>query len=139
MNRSIPMKQETTALVPASLPASYPKYIRLDRLVPRITIEQAKQHWFFPEEAARIHMTILGAPGSGKSRLLGRLHALHLVKKRKPLVIIDPTGGTINNLLDCIGRLPRVWQKYLWPRITYLDVGATDYVSAQPLYYRLGE
>jgi predicted NACHT family NTPase len=45
-------------------------------------------------------MYILGARGSGKSRLSGRVIAWQDYRAEIPLVIIDPLGGTIDNFLD---------------------------------------
>lgn len=79
---------------------------------------------------------LVAGPGTGKSRLLGRLLAWQLFVRRLPLVILDPTGGVIDNLIDKISRLPQVYRQQLWPRIAYVDLGATDYVMPSPLYYR---
>ena len=81
---------------------------------------------------------IVGGPGSGKSRLMGRLLAWQAFLRGMPVVILDPTGGIVANVIDKIARLPQVLRKQLWPRILYVDAGATDHVVPTPLYYRNG-
>jgi hypothetical protein len=81
---------------------------------------------------------LLGGPGSGKSRMLGRLLAWQNLLRRKPQILLDPTGGVVDNLLDKLSRLPLAARKSLWPRIRYIDAGATDYLVPTPLYYRVG-
>ncbi len=133
------MEQQSTEVVRMTPPASYARYQRLDSFTTYLPLKEARELWFFPPGAAKIHMALIGASGSGKSRLLGRLLGYYEVKKRKPLVIIDPTGSTIDNLLDRIVRRPGAWREQFWPRITYVDVGAEDYILPPPLFYRLGE
>lgn len=89
------------------------------------------------DDALRNGIHLMGGPGSGKSRLMGRLIAWLLFLRRIPLVILDPTGGTIDNFLSKIIRLPQAQQRQCWPRVRYVDMGATDYVTPWPLYYRV--
>jgi hypothetical protein len=74
--------------------------------------------------------------GSGKSRALGRCLAWSDLTAGVPLVIIDPVGGTIDNLLDRIRRRPLDEQEQLWPRIRYVNMaGQAGRVITWPIYY----
>jgi len=84
----------------------------------------------------------IGAPGVDKSRLFGRVIAWQDFLLGIPQVIIDPTGGTIDNFLDKLVRtlpdLPKANRNAVWDRIRYVDMGSRDFVCPFPLYYRLG-
>jgi hypothetical protein len=88
-------------------------------------------------------MYILGARGSGKSRLSGRVIAWQDYRAEIPLVIIDPLGGTIDNFLDKLIRFlqyvhPAKHSTY-WSRIRYVDMSGRDgIITPFPLYYKLG-
>lgn len=74
--------------------------------------------------------------GTGKSRLLGRVIAWQDFRREIPLVVLDPVGGTIDNLLDKIGREAYETRKRLWERVTYVDMaGANGCVILWPIYY----
>jgi hypothetical protein len=84
-----------------------------------------------------------GAPGVGKSRFFGRVKAIQDFVAETPQVIIDPTGGTIDNFLDKVVEiqtyLPRCEGAKLFERIVYCDMSGKDgFVVPFPLYYRLG-
>jgi len=82
---------------------------------------------------------IMAGKGSGKSRLMGRVIGWQDFARGVPLVIFDPMGSTIDNLLDKITRLPPPVQRKLWQRVRYVDMsGREGYVVPFPLYYRLG-
>lgn len=106
---------------------------------PPISSPSLQDFRILSDSALKNGMHLVGGPGSGKSRLLGRIIAWQALLRRKPMVLLDPTGGMALNLIDKISRLPMAYRKQLWPRIVYVDAGATDYVVAAPLYYRLGE
>jgi hypothetical protein len=53
-----------------------------------------------PLSARAMGIYILGARGSGKSRLSARIIAWQDYRAEIPLVVIDPLGGTIDNFLD---------------------------------------
>jgi hypothetical protein len=89
-----------------------------------------------PDAALKNGVHIVGGPGSGKSRLMGRILAWQAFLRGKPVVVLDPTGGIVANVVDKIARLPRPVREKLWPRIVYVDAGATDYVVPTPVYYR---
>src|SRR3954471_5333840 len=55
--------------------------------------------------------------GAGKSRSLGRAIAWGDLARGIPLVVLDPLGGTIDNLLDKIGRQPLAKRRELWKRV----------------------
>jgi hypothetical protein len=84
----------------------------------------------------------MGAPGTGKSTLFGRVIAFLDFVMERPQVIIDPTGGTIDHFLDKVGNtlrdLPKHKRSAVWERIQYVDMGSTEYICPFPLYYRLG-
>jgi hypothetical protein len=78
--------------------------------------------------------------GAGKSRWLGRVLAWQLLLHRIPTIVIDPTGGVVDNFLDKLIRLPREYQEQLWPRVIYVDMsGKGAYTVPFPLYYRLAD
>ena len=84
----------------------------------------------------KLHLT--GEAGSGKSRFLGRVLGWLLFLRGRPQVILDPTGGTIDNFFDKLVRLPRKDQERHWPRVRYVDMsGKGERVVPFPLYYRL--
>jgi hypothetical protein len=88
-------------------------------------------------------MYILGARGSGKSRVSGRVIAWQDYRAEIPLVIIDPLGGTIDNFLDKLWRFlqyvhPAKHSRY-WSRVRYVDMsGKTGDITPWPLYYKTG-
>jgi hypothetical protein len=84
-----------------------------------------------------------GAPGVGKSRFLGRRLAIKVFAAEIGQIIIDPTGGTIDNFLDKVVELstylPRCEAAKLFARIVYCDMSGRDgFVVPWPFYYRLG-
>lgn len=80
---------------------------------------------------------IMAGKGSGKSRLMGRLLAFQDLYRGVPLVILDPNGPTINNLLDKLARRPSKEQEYFFPRIRYVDMaGSGGRIVPWPLYYQ---
>lgn len=84
-------------------------------------------------------INIMAGKGSGKSRLMGRCIAWQDFVRGVPLVILDPVGGTIDNFLDKIVRLPEAWQRQAWERIIYVEPsGTSGSIVPFPLYYRLG-
>lgn len=101
--------------------------------------DQRAEYDVFPSDRVRnMGIYFVASKGSGKSRALGRWLAKQDCLRGIPQVIIDPVGGTIDNLLDCLLRLPVEQQRQIWPRIVYVDLGAQDYVVPLPFYYRLG-
>jgi hypothetical protein len=93
---------------------------------------------WIPDDARLNAINILGGEGSGKSRLMGRLLAFFDFLRGIPVVIMDPTGTTVENFLDKLCRLPQPRQESLWPRVLYVDMsGQTEQIVPFPLYYRL--
>ncbi|MCC6457991.1 MAG: hypothetical protein IT328_23755 [Caldilineaceae bacterium] len=68
---------------------------------------------------------------------MGRIIAWQTLIRKQPTVILDPSGGIVQNIIDKISRLSLDERKLLWPRIVYVDVGATDYIVPTPLYHSL--
>jgi hypothetical protein len=84
-----------------------------------------------------------GSPGVGKSRYLGREAHWFLFLDEIPTIVLDPTGGTIDNFLDVLIRhLAYPDQEVCdeaWERIIYCDMHGKDgYVIPWPFFYRLG-
>jgi hypothetical protein len=75
--------------------------------------------------------------GTGKSRALGRLVAFPDFLRGVSQVVIDPLGGTIDNFLDKLTRLPAALQAKLLSRLRYVNMaGQNDRVTPWPIYYR---
>lgn len=94
------------------------------------------------DDARRMPIFMAAGSGSGKSRLLGRLLAWRDFTRGLPVVVLDPHGMTIENLLDKLSRLPLTvpveLRAQLWQRIRYVDMsGQSGHVVPFPLYYRL--
>ncbi|MBN1813647.1 MAG: hypothetical protein JXA14_17540 [Anaerolineae bacterium] len=120
------------ALVPQRGPG---KALALRHGVPR---HLGKRMFWIWDSALRNKLHLMAEAGAGKSRLLGRILAWLLFLRHIPQIILDPTGGTIDNFLDKIIRLPREQQEQLWPRVQYVDMsGRGGYVVPFPLYHRL--
>jgi hypothetical protein len=70
---------------------------------------------------------------------MGRIIAFLDFIQMVPTVILDPHGGTIDNFLDRMMRLPRVYQEKLWQRVIYVDMsGHWGNIVPFPFYYQLG-
>jgi len=104
-----------------------------------------RTYWFLvmtsialPQPVRRRGIHIVGGPGSGKSRLMGRAIAFHDFISKVPVLVIDPRGATIDNFIDKFTYLDRETQRSLVKRIIYVDMsGRSGYVPGFPLYYRL--
>src|SRR5215213_27187 len=79
-------------------------------------------HAWIPDDARLNGICILGGPGSGKSRLMGRLIAFLDFLRGIPVVILDPVGVTIDNFLHRMALLPRAQQERLWPHVHYIEM-----------------
>lgn len=92
------------------------------------------------ESARSLGVHIQAGRGSGKSRLAGWILAPQDFARGIPLVIIDPVGGTIDNFLHQLTRLPRDAQAQVWQRVMYVDMaGQGESVVPWPFYYRVGK
>src|SRR6185369_1879830 len=90
-----------------------------------------------PDELRNLAIYLLAYKGSGKSRLMGRVICWQDLLRGIPQMVIDAVGGTIDNLLDCVLRLPAAQRKEVLPRLRYFDMsGQGGYVCPLPLYYR---
>jgi hypothetical protein len=113
---------------PAALPA----------IDPGVPHHLARRMLWISDDALRNKIHVMAEAGAGKSRFMGRVLAWILFLRHIPQIILDPTGGTIDNFLDKLIRLPRQQQEQLWPRVRYVDMsGKGGYVVPFPLYYRL--
>lgn len=109
-------------------------------LMPWIPAEIAPRLVTLDDRARGMGVRLVASRGAGKSRLLGRVIAWLDLLRSTPLVILDPVGSVIDNLLDKIIDLPRAEQERIWPRIRYVDLaGAHGVVTPMPLLYRVGE
>ena len=92
--------------------------------------------WVHVPDAARGMSTyILAGRGAGKSRLLGRVIAAQDCWRGVPQVVWDAAGGTIDNFLDKMRRLPAAHQAEVWPRVRYVEMsGKFGQVVPWPLY-----
>lgn len=108
-------------------------------LNPVIPYDLARRFLWLPDYVRSMGIHLMAGRGAGKSRLLGRIIAWLDFVRGVPLVIIDPIGGCIDNLLDRIVRLPGSVQESLWERIIYVDFsGSEGFVTPFPIYYRMG-
>lgn len=124
-----------TALVPSPVQRPLPASPAIDPAVPQ---RLARRLLWISDDALRNKIHVMAEAGAGKSRFMGRILAWILFLRQLPQIILDPTGGTIDNFLDKIIRLPREQQEQLWPRVLYVDMsGKGGYVMPFPLYYRL--
>jgi DNA helicase HerA-like ATPase len=124
---------------PGNLPPQYASVRPLSDFSTQITLEQAKRRVYYFDDAAKLGLCTIAAPGTGKSRLLGKRLTAECARLGKPVVVIDPTGGTIDNFLDTVTRLPEDRRRAILSRLIYIDAGARDYLTPMPLYYRLSD
>ena len=90
-----------------------------------------------PDSARGMGIYCLASRGAGKSRLLGRVIAAQDCLRGVPQVVWDAAGGTVDNLLDKLRRLPPERQAEVWPRISYVDMSAkSGYIMPWPFYTR---
>jgi len=108
----------------------------------RATSAQAGELFALPNSARARGIACISAPGTGKSTFFGRVLAFLDYVLERPQVIIDPTGGTIDQFLDQVASrlafLPTAKRRAYWERIRYIDMGSPQFVCPFPLYYRLG-
>jgi hypothetical protein len=109
----------------------------------RAVVESGEAVRGIPTSAMPRGIACFGAPGVGKSRYLGREALWFLFLDEIPTIVLDPTGGTIDNFLDVLIRhlafLPQEECDEVWERIIYCDMHGQDgYVTAWPFFYRLG-
>lgn len=140
-------------MIPDPPKLSIDQHLTLDR-------KQRVMRPLFPQSVRPNGIHLIGAPGTGKSRLLGRGVALSDFISGMGQVIIDPAGGTIDNFLDPLNRiapnfercwweqyrqpLPPEWVRYvedvlerIAQRIIYVDMSGKDAIMPFPLYQRL--
>src|SRR5512134_2823857 len=92
-----------------------------------------------PDAGRAMGLFVLATRGAGKSRLLGRLVAYQDLLRGVPVVVVDPIGGLIDNLLDKLTYLPEDLQQRVWPRLRYVNMNGQDgRVIPWPIYPRHG-
>ncbi len=103
----------------------------------RQTVSSMRRGAFLAKAALKTGLHWVSAPGTGKSRGIGRFIVPQVFAQDSPVVVLDPTGGVVDNVIDKLLRLPPEVRRRVWSRVVYVDVAATDYVAPSPLYYRL--
>lgn len=92
-----------------------------------------------PDAGRAMGIHVVASRGAGKSRLLARIIGWLDLARGTPLVIFDPNGALVDNVLDKLTRLPPGLQNRVFPRLLYVDTaGAASYVVPFPLFYRAG-
>lgn len=105
-----------------------------------IPLEVVRNLAVVSDQARTMGIRIAAPPGAGKSRLLGRYISFLDFLRGYPTLLVDPSGQSIDNCVDRIGRLSKKDQELLWPRVVYVDMGATfGLVEPMPLYHKLGD
>jgi len=123
------------AIIPSPAPPSMPV---APILRPPPPARPRRRRLGLPLPALLNKVHLMAEAGAGKSRWLGRALTWQLFACGIPTVVIDPTGGTVDNFFDKLMRLPRELQVRLWRRVLYVDMsGRGGYVVPFPLYYRL--
>ena len=123
------------AIIPSPTPPSIPV---APILRPPPPARPRRRSLSLPLPALLNKVHLMAEAGAGKSRWLGRALTWQLFLYGIPTVVIDPTGGTVDNFFDKLMRLPRELQIRLWRRVLYVDMsGKGGYVVPFPLYYRL--
>lgn len=108
-------------------------------LNPTVPWELRHRLLWLPDRSRNMGIHLMAGRGSGKSRLMGRVIGWLDFLRGIPLVILDPAGPTIDNLLDKLTRLPKADQERLWQRILYVDMsGQGERIVPFPLLYRFG-
>lgn len=115
---------------------SIPTALAIPALNLDISPELARRLFWTPDSAYKQGVHLMGGPGSGKSRFLGRVFAWLALVRGFPSVIFDPTGTVTDNLFDKLYRLPAAIGQPLAERLTYIDAGAKDFVVPTPFYTR---
>jgi hypothetical protein len=100
-------------------------------------------HRLISHSARTRGIAVIGAPGVGKSRILGRVLGWGSFLSGIPQLICDPIGTTIDNflhkLITELQYLPESEQRKYRERVKYFDLsGSSGYVMQLPLYFRLG-
>jgi hypothetical protein len=80
-----------------------------------------------PHKARATGLHVVATKGSGKSRTLGRVLSFSDIESNFPVVLFDPVGSTIDNLLDKLLRLTKQEQDALRlrERVVYVDIAGT--------------
>ena len=92
---------------------------------------------WLPDTARSLGVYAIAGRGAGKSRMLGRIITAQDALRGVPQVIWDAVGGTVDNFLDTMQRLPPERQAAMWSRIRYVEMsGHYGYVVPWPLYQK---
>src|SRR4051812_30297595 len=80
---------------------------------------------------------LVGAPGTHKSRLLGRRLIIGDFDRKIATIVLDPVGDTIDNALDVLLQRKPSKRKEDGARLVYVDVGGgSGFVCPLPVYHR---
>ena len=109
------MKRKEATLTSDSLLPMLPAPARTTR--PTIISVPIERLHLLPDAALKNRIHLVGGPGSGKSRLMGHSIAWQAFARGKPLVILDPTGGIVANLIDKLARLHQEVRHKKWRRV----------------------
>jgi hypothetical protein len=120
----------TTTSAPAAQPGPSGFYLPWER-------GRAKQ--FLSDSARNMGIACLAGRGAGKSTLMS-LIALQDALRNIPVLLCDPVGSTLEQLIWLVMRLPPQQQAWFWKKTIYVDAaGRGGHIVPCPLYYRLGE
>lgn len=133
------MRKKKPTIIPIQSTTSVLRRAAPFELTLNTTIEPTafQQYQFISQAALKLGTHIVGGVGSGKSRLLGRIFAWMVLLSKRPGVILDPTGGVVDNLFDKIFRLPPSDQTPLWQRIIYITPGNKEALFPTHLSYHV--
>ena len=111
-------------------------YQRPDPLPHRLSAKRTARMLWLPDAGRAMGMRVVAGKGAGKSRLLGRIIGWLDFRRETPLVILDPVGGTLDNLLDRLRLVDEGTRERLLARIRYVDMAGGERVVPFPLYAR---
>jgi hypothetical protein len=95
-------------------------------------VSEVGSHVWVSDLGRGMGVHVMGAKGTGKSRLLGRIIAWFDYLRGVPAIVFDPLGGTIDNFLAKAG-------EDAIRRVRYVNMsGMAGHVVPFPFYVRLG-
>jgi hypothetical protein len=88
--------------------------------------------------ARNLGIGVSGTRGIGKTQLLRLIAWLDFFHFRKPTILIDPVGSTIDGLLSMIPHYRAEDQAALWARIRYINLTPSTHAMGMPMLSRVG-